>query len=204
MSAKKTSNIPPQPRYVMPIIPDEILNNLINRYSLPVTKIPKDDETVMLWKHTEELKGWLSKKTNNEYSLACVNWAKIREILDAAVENNDLSLFDEFSKAWNSWDIERPQPKKAILKGKQDEKKNRLAESISELIQPTSVNAAHSPRKLDLIFAIEDIQRRQKRAPTRREIEDKADIDKNKVSDWVKEMGLCDLLSGSKRTKTNN
>jgi DNA-directed RNA polymerase specialized sigma subunit len=56
-------------------------------------------------------------------------------------------------------------------------------------------------RKIEFLEAILDLQRRLKRAPTRREIEDKTEIKKNKVSEMVLEMGLEHLLSRTKAPK---
>jgi DNA-directed RNA polymerase specialized sigma subunit len=79
--------------------------------------------------------------------------------------------------------------------------KQKLAANIENLIPAIPTNQPNSLRKIEFLEAILDLQRRLKRAPTRREIEDKTEIKKNKVSEIVLEMGLEHLLSRTKATK---
>jgi hypothetical protein len=139
-----------------------------------------------------------------------VAWQQLRGMLNDAVEENNPAAFETMSKAWQQWEINEPMPRRknpCALAIKDPWRKNeemvkqKLAANIENLIPAIPTNQPNSLRKIEFLEAILDLQRRLKRAPTRREIEDKTEIKKNKVSEIVLEMGLEHLLSRTKATK---
>jgi hypothetical protein len=128
-----------------------------------------------------------------------VAWQQLRGILNNAVEENNPAAFKELSKAWQQWEIKEPslrikhtcaQAMKNPWKKKEEMEKQLLAENIENLIPASPANHPNSLRKVELLEAVLDLQRKLKRAPTRREIEGITGIKKNKVSEMVLEMGL--------------
>jgi len=210
------------PKIPRPPIPEEMIYRLIDRYSAPLQTIP-DDSTASIWATVAELKGWMVKKGRNNalgshvdphnFANVFINiaWQKLRGILDDAVVENTPTAFDELSKAWQQWEISKPPPRlnksgaQADIdpwKKNEDAANRKLAENIENLITPLPTNNPNSPRKIEFLEAVLNLQRKWERAPTRREIEDRTEITKNKVSEMVGEMELGDLLSLGKRTKS--
>jgi hypothetical protein len=112
--------------------------------------------------------------------------------------------------AWQECEVRKPAPRfkktraQAIIdpwKKNKEAEKQKLAEKIENLIPALPAKDPNSPRKIDFLEAILDLQRKWKRAPTRREIEERTGIKKIRVGDMVKDMGLGDLLSPGKLKK---
>jgi hypothetical protein len=207
-SKKKTAkrDEPKPPKIACHPIREERIYRLINRYSAPLQSIP-EDSTATIWAAVGELKGWMEKKgkkPTDPYRLRSVAWQKLRGVLDGAVEESNSAAFETLSKAWQQWEIKKPSPPVEnsgvqIIKDpwKEDQylQKQKLAENIENLIPASTTNHPNSLSKIKFLEAILDLQRKLKRAPTRREIENKTGIIKTKVSEMVLEMGLEDSLS---------
>jgi len=220
MPAKKKTEKkgePKPPKNPRPPIPYEMIYRLIDRYSAPLQAIP-DDSTAAIWAAVADIKGWVEKKGGkithgmpaDPYDVRSFAWQKLRGILDDAVEENNPCAFNTLSKAWQECEVRKPAPRfkktraKAIIgpwKKNEELEKRKLAEHIESLIPALPAKDPNSPRKIDFLEAILDLQRKWKRAPTRREIEEKTGITKNRVGDMVKDMGLGDLLSPGKLKK---
>jgi len=223
MPAKKKTEKkgePKTPKNPRPPIPDDLIFLLIDRYAAPTQSIP-DDDTAAIWASVAQLKSWMEKKSQNKalglhvdphnFSSDFIGWEwqKLRGMLDDAVQENNLSAFDKFSKAWMDLKISKPKQPSKFDKFDTSKPKPQVrdsfeqasawnretAENISNLITGHPTKDPNSPRKIDFLEAILDLQRKWKRAPTRREIEEKTGITKNRVGDMVKDMGLGDLLS---------
>jgi hypothetical protein len=200
------------PKIACPPIPQEIIDRLIIRYSAPLQSIP-DDSIAAIWNAVAELKGWMVKQGEipvDPYGMRFVAWQQLRGMLNDAVEENNPAAFETMSKAWQQWEINEPMPRsknpcalaiKDPWRKNEEMVKQKLAANIENLIPAIPTNQPNSLRKIEFLEAILDLQRRLKRAPTRREIEDKTEIKKNKVSEIVLEMGLEHLLSRTKATK---
>lgn len=198
-------------------ISDEMIYRLIDRYSAPLQSIP-DDSTAAIWAAVAELKGWMEKKGGNTahgmsadpHNFRSVAWQKLRGILNDAVEQNNPFAFNTLSKAWKECEISKSAPRfknscaQAIIdpwKENEELEKRKLAENIENLIPALPTKDPNSPRKIEFLDAILDLQRKLKRAPTRREIEERTGITKNKVEKMVSKMGLGDLLSSPRSKK---
>lgn len=220
---KKTAKkgVPKSPKISRPPIPEERIYRLIDRYSAPLQAIP-DDSTASIWAAVAELKSWMEKKGRNtalgmhhdphNFARGFINiaWQELRGLLDNAVEKNIPTAFDELSKAWQKWELSKPSPrfKNSRVQAKIDPwKKNeelagrKLAENIENLLPTQTANDPNSPRKIEFLDAILDLQRKWERAPTRREIEERSGISKKDVCDMAKDMGLGDLLSSVRLKK---
>jgi hypothetical protein len=203
-TAKKDE--PKPPKIACPPIPEEIIYRLINRYSAPLQSIP-EDSTAAIWAAVGELKGWMEKKGNipaDPYRFRSIAWQQLRGMLNDAVEENNPAAFEVLSKAWLQWEIKEPSPRtkhtcalamKDPWKKNEELEKQRLAENIENLIPASPTNHPNSSKKIEFLEAILDLQRKLKRAPTRREIENKTGIIKTKVTEMVLEMGLEHSLS---------
>lgn len=222
---KKAEPKPPKnPR--LPI-PDDQIQSLIDRYAAPLPSMP-DDDTAAIWASVAQLKSWMEKKSQNKalglhvdphnFSSDFIGWEwqKLKGILDDAAQENNLSAFDEFSKAWQELEISKPKQPSKFDKFDTSKPKpqvrdsfeqasawnRKIAENISNLITGHPTNKPNSPRKIEFLKAILDLQRKWERAPTRREIEERTGIKKNKVSELVREMELDDLLTSVRRKKS--
>ena len=208
-TAKKDE--PKPPKIACPPIPYEMIYRLIDRYSAPLQAMP-DDSTAAIWAAVAEIKGWMEKKGGNithgmsadPYNVKSFAWQKLRGILNDAVEENNPAAFESLSKAWLQWGIKKPSPRtkhtcaqamKDPWKKNEELEKQRLAENIENLIPASPTNHPNSSKKIEFLEAILDLQRKLKRAPTRREIENKTGIIKTKVTEMVLEMGLEHSLS---------
>ena len=214
-TAKKGEPKPPKTRCEP--ISYEMIYRLIDRYSAPLQSIP-EDSTAAIWAAVAEIKGWMEKNRGNTahgmsadpYNIRSFAWQKLRGLLDDAVEEYNPSAFNTLSKAWKECEISKPAPRfknsraqTIIDPWKKNEKleKQKLAENIENLIPALPTKDPNSPRKIEFLDAILDLQRKLKRAPTRREIEQRTKIKKNKVCEMVSEMGLGDLLSSVRGKK---
>jgi len=221
MPTKKTTvtkSEPKTPKIPLPPIPEKMIYDLIDRYSVPSQSAP-DDATTEIWSAVAELKGWMEKKGRNTvlgipadpYNLRSVVWQKLRGILDDAVEENNSSAFSTLSKAWQDWNMSKPAPTTKSLRTKtiidpwnknEELKMRKVAETIESLTHPLPTNTPNSPTIIKFLKAILDLQRKWKRAPTRREIEDRTGISKKDVGEMAKDMGLGDLLSSPRSKRT--
>ena len=214
-TAKKDE--PKPPKIACPPIPYEMIYRLIDRYSAPLQAMP-DDSTAAIWAAVAEIKGWMEKKGGNithgmpadPHNVKSFAWQKLRGILNDAVEENNPAAFESLSKAWQQWEIKKPSPPmknsgvqtiKDPWKEDEDFQRQKLAENIENLIPASTTNHPNSSRKIEFLEAILDLQRKLKRAPTRREIEEITGIKKNKVSEMVVEMDLEHSLSRIKGQK---
>jgi len=202
---------PKPPKTCREPISYEMIYRLIDRYSAPLKAIP-DDSTAAIWAAVAEIKGWMGKNGGNTahgmsadpHNFRSFAWQKLRGILDDAVEQNNPFAFNTLSYAWQECEISKPAPRfknsraQAIIDPwKENEKleRRKIAENIENCIPALPTKDPNSPRKIDFLEAILDLQRKLKRAPTRREIEEKTGISKNDVDEMAKDMGLGDLLS---------
>lgn len=218
---------PKPPKNPQPPIPDDLIYSLIDRYAAPLPSMP-DDVTATIWVSVAQLKGWMKKKIQNKSLGLHVDphnfasdfigreWQKLKGMLDDAAQENNLSAFDTFSKAWqeleiskpkqpskfDKFDTSKPKPQVRDSSEKASAWNRKNAENISNLIPGHPTNKPNSPRKIEFLEAILDLQRKWERAPTRREIEERTGIKKNKVGDMVMDMGLGDLLSPGRLKKT--
>lgn len=207
MSAKKKTayiRAPRPPKIHMPMISDEVLDWLEAKCSIP-GRFP-EDRIADLWDAVATMKGWMKKNTD-PCGFRHNAWHKIRTILEAALNEHDTAIFDQFAKAWTDWDVKKKSPKLKLAGSKSAEnpwekwkakEMQVVAQMIDNLVPLLPENSPNSPQKLKVIEAIRSLQNKHKRAPTLREIEDKASITKNKVDDMLKEMGLKASLSHSK------
>jgi hypothetical protein len=212
---KKGEPKPPKTRSAP--ISYEMIYRLIDRYSAPLQSIP-EDSTAAIWATVAEIKGWMEKNGGNTahgmpadpHNFRRGAWQKLRRILDDAVEEYNPSAFNTLSNAWQECEVRKPTPRpkhsraQSIIdpwKENEELEKRKLAENIENLIPALPTKDPNSPRKIDFLEAILDLQRKLKRAPTRREIEEKTGISKNRVCDMVKDMGLGDLLSSPRSKK---
>lgn len=199
-----------EPKFCRPPIPGEMIDRLIDRYSMPVTSMP-DEGASELWVALAALKGWIEKQGDaptdpNGFRHAA--WHKIRGILDEAVEANNPAPFDAMSKEWLKMEIDKSPPR--LNQTSKKNVKNLWASPEQKTVEARMETAGkaiegmlpalpkftpNAPRKVKFLEAIASLQRRLKRAPTRREIEDYACLEKSKVGDYAQEMGLGELLS---------
>jgi hypothetical protein len=213
---------PKPPKTCREPIPYEMIYRLIDRYSAPLQSIP-EDSTAAIWAAVAELKGWMEKKGGNiahgmsadPHNFRSVAWQELRGMLNDAVEQNNPSAFNTLSKAWRECEVRKPSPRfknsraQTIIdpwKENEESEKRKLAENIENLIPALPTKDPNSPRKIDFLEAVLDLQRKWKRAPTRREIEERTGISKKGISkkdvcDMVKDMGLGDLLSSPRSKK---
>jgi len=197
------------PKLSCPPIPEETLDRLIARYSVPVTSTP-DESTAALWDAVADLKGWLQKKgksPTDPYGMRFAAWQKLRSMLNDAVEANDASTFDSLAKAWETWEMKKPAPRAKQGERNPWEKENeqkiqRVADSIESLIPALPANKPNAIKKIRFLEAIRALQRELNRAPTRWEIEQLTLMHKTKVTSMANEMGFKDSLSRA-RTPVN-
>jgi hypothetical protein len=219
---------PKEPSILRALIPEETLEHLESYYRMPV-KSPKKQKHPELWEAVGELKGWLLKK-NDPYGFRDIAWSEIRKALDHCVLQNERSAFDTLAEAWLKGEVKKtltagkPSSKNASTGdpwGKDQAEKDRsLATMIEGLIPLPLTEKPNSQGKLDIIDAIRTIQKKEGRAPSRAEIESQlkqwatrrglrgkttVTLSKNKISDYIIEMDLAELLSGNAlRKKLHN
>jgi hypothetical protein len=189
--------VPTNPK---PPIPEEQLWSLEARYSAPV-KTALDDQSALIWSAAADLKGWIVRGAD-PHGLRYIAWKKIADTLVGGVEDMNAKVFDEFAKAWAQLEFEKS-PTKKNVNSEVNAWDAKLSEEIENLIPTLQKNSPQNARKLKLLDSIYSLQRKLKRAPTRREIEDHSDLNKNDADKLINEMGIAHLLSGRKARSKN-
>lgn len=188
------------PKVVMPLIPDETIEALRSKYSVPHSGAASeiDPRYLEIWNLTCEIKGYLTKRAVNKdaIGLHVAIWPDLRMILDQAIAANDPKIFAYFAKAWESAEVGNNSPPVMAKPGDYG-----LAAAIDSLIPNSSTNPPNSPISLQILNSIEGLQGRLKRASTNAEVvlDSKNSKDggsnKQEVSRQIGRMGLRDLMS---------
>lgn len=188
------------PKVEMPLIPDETLEALRSKYSVPQSGAASEIDPCYLeiWNLTCEIKGYLTKRAVNKdaIGLHVAIWPDLRMILDQAIAARDPKIFAYFAKAWESAEIGNNSPP---IKAKPGDFS--LAAAIDSLIPNSPTNPPNSPVSIQILNSIEGLQGRLKRAPTNAEVvADSArrkdgGSNKQEVSRQIARMGLRDLMS---------
>jgi hypothetical protein len=213
MSASKDIGSKKSVKYPKPKIPAATLDSLFASYSVE-SNSKADPAQIEMWEAVAELKGWMMKKNDAE-GFRRAAWGRVSEILSEAVDAKDPEKISRFCKMWEKVNINPKVNIKPNAKQKSEisiwaRNENRsksfsLSKSELELLDALIVespsNKPNSPAKIGMIKAITELQRNHGRAPTQLEIGEKLDISTSKVSEWVGEMGISDLLSRSRATK---
>jgi hypothetical protein len=192
------------PKQQKPPIPQDTLEALKLRFSVPVSK--KTDEIeesdLEMWQLVCDLKGWLSRDAT-ELKWKEFAWGKLREILDQAVAKGDQKPFEQFSKAWQKADIRKSARRKIKPKDPKNRTKHRLelAEKIEALLPNIPANKPNSPISIVILDIIASLQPKLKtRAPTIDEIlaqsvklkgmEEKGGINRREAVRQIEKMGI--------------
>jgi hypothetical protein len=158
-----------------PPINQDLLDNLMALCRLPNKRAYKrmDD----LWVETAHLKSWLSRK-NCAVSKEIRHWNRLKEILDHAIEERRIDVFDQFADAIKSINLKK---KEVSLKAKARIADQKLASGIESLIPLEQEMESSNYLKLRILDLIDDIQYYHGRnapdgvgrSPTQKEIREK-------------------------------
>jgi hypothetical protein len=188
-----------------PPIPDEKIEELLRKYSLPTATDKMKNQCVDIWALVTEIKGYLTKAAILPTLMPMHKslWPDLRAILDDAIQENNPAVFEEFTKAWLSLEIRnevrRNSSKKLGTTGKAN-----LAASIEDLIPNLPSKKSKSPLAFEILNIIQNLQctkrLRGMRAPTQAEIVTASG--KKEQHEYIKgfnrvlkKMELLDLLS---------
>lgn len=169
-----------------PPIPEKELASLLAVARLPTKSLPAPDR-LPVWCAVATMKGRIgaeasSPSTQWEGKNLAV-WQRLRDALDEALERRDFAAFDEFAEAWG-----KSKGPAAVVRFK-------MKCGDQQIVGSTFDGFAHTPRKkitVKIIDAIQQIQRRENRAPMASEILSYMEdgMEDAELSSQLKEMGL--------------
>jgi len=130
-------------------IPDKILDEALALAATPAKRL--QDYTAPIYHAVADLKA--AKRTKADATDA---WEWLKSVLDDAVQENQLGVFDDLAKAWEKVEVESISI--TLTEGK----------TVHKITQGEITNSPRQPIACAMIQAIRNIQKG--RAPTRQEI----------------------------------
>jgi hypothetical protein len=189
-----------------PPIPDEKIEELHWKYSLPTATDKMNDQHFKIWILVTEIKGYLTKAAIRPTLIPehKYRWPELRVMLDHAIQENDPAVFEWFAEAWSKSAI-RNEVRQNSSKKLGITEESKLHAFIEDWTPNMPSTGPNSPVTIDILSIIQDLQRRKElkgmRAPTQAEIVTASGKRKhggytpNEVRRQLGKMELLDLMS---------